>query len=286
MISLPEDLFYPTAAPTTIIIAKAHVPMKATDDVLMGRVWNDGFEKLKNMRVEREGSQLPEALECIKGFLNGEEIKSDIFTTISGNTLLDGSEWSPQQWLPQPEIADKEMQGIQELSVRSIFQAVARIPELADEVLEDFTVTYEDFPELPLGKNKTVSFFFDVKNGQSSGEKNYDEGTCPYISSGDQSNSIVRPVAPIIDEVYETGGITVTAFGQAAIQPWPFMARGNGGSSVRVLIPKYKMSFRELAWFCAQINAQRWRFFYARMSIKSRLQRLCLMKECKKYRKR
>jgi hypothetical protein len=52
------------------------------------------------------------------------------------------------------------------------------------------------------------------------------------------------------------------------------MARGNGGSSVRVLIPKYKMTLNELIWFAAQINIQKWRFFYARMSIKSRLERL------------
>ncbi len=52
------------------------------------------------------------------------------------------------------------------------------------------------------------------------------------------------------------------------------MARGNGGSAVRVLIPKYKMTFSELVWFAAQINMQRWRFFYGRMSIKSRLKLL------------
>ena len=34
------------------------------------------------------------------------------------------------------------------------------------------------------------------------------------------------------------------------------------------------MTLRELLWFAAQINANRWRFFYARMAIKSRLQRL------------
>lgn len=52
------------------------------------------------------------------------------------------------------------------------------------------------------------------------------------------------------------------------------MARGNGGSSVRVLIPRFKMGFSDLVWFASQINAQKWRFFYARMSIKSRLERL------------
>ncbi len=96
----------------------------------------------------------------------------------------------------------------------------------------------------------------------------------PYISSGDQTNSIVRLVDGEESEIYEHGGITITAFGQAYVQPWPFMARGNGGSSVRVLIPKFKMSFNELVWFASQINAQRWRIFYARMAIKSRLEQL------------
>jgi hypothetical protein len=31
------------------------------------------------------------------------------------------------------------------------------------------------------------------------------------------------------------------------------------------------MTLRELVWFAAQINLQRWRFFYARMAIKGRL---------------
>jgi len=47
MISLPDDLFYPTAAPTSILIAKAHIPQDANGSVLMARIWNDGFEKLR-----------------------------------------------------------------------------------------------------------------------------------------------------------------------------------------------------------------------------------------------
>ena len=61
------------------------------------------------------------------------------------------------------------------------------------------------------------------------------------------------------------------------MQPWRFMARGNGGSAVRVLIPKYKMSFSQLVWFAAQINMQRWRFFYGRMAILKRLKKLEIM---------
>ena len=78
------------------------------------------------------------------------------------------------------------------------------------------------------------------------------------------------------DELFQDGGLTVTAFGTAALQPWPFLARGNGGSAVRVLQPRHKMTETDLLWFAAQINLQRWRFFYARMSIKSRLERLVI----------
>ena len=54
------------------------------------------------------------------------------------------------------------------------------------------------------------------------------------------------------------------------------MARGNGGSAVRVLIPRYHMTYSELVWFAAQINMQRWRFFYGRMAILKRLKKLRL----------
>ena len=54
------------------------------------------------------------------------------------------------------------------------------------------------------------------------------------------------------------------------------MARGNGGSAVRVLVPKYAMTYSELVWFAAQINMQRWRFFYGRMAILKRLKQIKL----------
>jgi hypothetical protein len=157
-----------------------------------------------------------------------------------------------------------------------MFRAVAQIPEVADTVLDHFTIIWSNLPPLPLGHHAMVRDFFRVLNGKSAGEKRYPDGGVPYISSGDASNSIVRLVEAEVDEIFAEGGITVTAFGQAALQPWPFVARGNGGSAVRVLIPRYRMTISDLAWFAAQINAQRWRFFYARMAIQSRIERLII----------
>ncbi len=274
VISLPEELFYPTAAPTSIFIAKAHIPQSETDKVFMGRIWNDGFEKLKGKRIECEGSQLTEILTSFEAYKNNQSFSSPLASLINGSQIIDGQEFSPQQWLPQSYITKEELKRQERNLILSLFQAVSTIPELADEVLEDFPSHITGDKNLPYGFLGVLTDFFIIANGKSSGEKNYSEGNCPYISSGDTTNSIIRLVAEDENELFDEGAITITAFGQAYIQPWKFMARGNGGSSVRVLIPRYKMSFNELLWFATQINIQKWRFFYGRMAIKSRLERM------------
>jgi hypothetical protein len=195
-------------------------------------------------------------------------------TIVSGEAVMDGAEWSPEQWLPQPRAKGAHLRAAQETVLRSIYQAVARFPGLADEALEDFGEEWSSAASLPLSKTAPVHAFFAVSGGRSSGEQNYVDGETPYVSSGDASNSIVRLVAPVDAELVGSGGISVTAFGTACVQPWRFLARGNGGSAVRVLTPLYDMSTRELIWFAAQINRQRWRFNYARMAIKGRLAEL------------
>ena len=276
VLSLPEDLFYPTAAPTSIMIAKAHIPMDEDAEVFMSRIWNDGYKKLKGKRVVCEGSQIPEVLECFLAFQGDKEFSSQITTTVSAAKLMYGQEFSPQQWLVQPPVSTDENDVAMKTVLMSIFQTVTTQPELADEVITDFPECWDELPELPYSETKPVDYFFDVNNGKSSGEKSYTVGNCPYISSGDSFNSYIRMVSDEDGEVFPDGAITVTAFGQAYVQPWRFMARGNGGSSVRVLTPRFKMTLNELLWFAAQINLQKWRFFYGRMAIKARLSKLTI----------
>ncbi len=273
IISLPEDLFYPTAAPTSIIIAKAHVPQNPKTRIFMARISNDGFEKLKNRRVEREGSEIDTTLMLFESFQKNIPMTSKISTVLSASQLVAGDEWSPQKWLPYYFDSDTVCQHQQQAS-RSIFQSLAQHPELSKVVLDDFPNTFGELPSLEYNTTNTLDHFFNVSNGKSIGEKNYNEGDTPYISSGDTYNSIIRLVESYNHELFEGGGITITAFGTAAIQPWPFIARGNGGSAVRVLVPKFKMTFKELLWFVSQINMQKWRFFYARMAIKTRIRKL------------
>lgn len=274
MINLPDDLFYPTAAPSSLLMARAHVPQNSASSVMLARISNDGFEKTKGRRVERSGSQLEEIKTAYRALQKGQPIESELATVVRGAAVKNGAEWSAQQHLPQPILGAAELEAEQSAVVKSIYQAVAQLPELADIATENFGANWTQQAALPLNFTARVDEFFTVGNGRSAGEKNYLDGALPYISSGDSFNSIVRLVDGDRSQIIDDAAITVTAFGRACVQPWPFLARGNGGSAVRVLRPKFALSVRELVWFAAQINAQKWRFFYARMAIKSRLERL------------
>ena len=177
--------------------------------------------------------------------------------------------------MPQPVFPEEEQISYREEIVKSILQTTVCVNDIAEEVIPVFPA-WNDLPVMPYGETDCIERFFSVQGGKSKGESNYNAGSCPYISSGDPQNSVIRLVADTEDEVFADGAITVTCFGRACVQPWRFMARGNGGSAVRVLIPKYRMSFSELVWFAAQINMQRWRFFYGRMAIMKRLRQIRL----------
>lgn len=277
IVSLPDDVFYPTAAPASILLARAHQPQRADDLVYLARVSNDGYEKRKGKRVERAGSELAAIAAGFAAVQAGTCVADTRSVSIPASKLVAGAEWSPQQWLPQPPAAAEDVARARDTLAGSILRTAATYPEVAASVLADFGASWRALPALPYGREpRPVQELFTVVNGRSSGERNHLDGDVAYISSGDQANSVTRLVTPVRGEVFESGGITVTAFGQAYLQPWPFMARGNGGSSVRVLVPNYAMSVRELLWFAAQVNIQRWRFFYARMAIKSRISRLLL----------
>lgn len=275
MISLPNDLFYPTAVDTTIMIAAPRA-QRASDDVFMAKIWNDGYRKLKGKRVEAPGSQLDEVLQEFRKFRQGLPVSSDLVTVIkAADIMAEGAEFCPEEYLPQPVFPQQEQLRYQEEITKSLLTTAICLEDIAGEVLVDFPV-WKKLPPMPYGKTESIETFFDVTIGKSRGESSYNSGSCPYISSGDPQNSVVRLVNDVAGEVFPNGAITVTCFGKAYVQPWRFMARGNGGSSVRVLTPRYSMTFSELAWFAAQINMQRWRFFYGRMAILKRLKKIRL----------
>ena len=274
VLTLPLELFYPTSVPTVVLVVRAHAPQRA-EGTLVARIENDGFEISKKRRTPIEGSQL----EQIVGIMTMYRAKAvdrwlipEVATNVPRVRLEDGDEVCAEKWLPSGEFGMLEYDKYRIDALRQLSLAIANYPDIADELLDEPEAALADGPEdgKPEGR-AALSEWFNIENAASTGSKNYPPGAIPYVSSGDSYNGIVTFVEPPDSEMYREPLLTVSAFGQTSIQPWRFCARGNGGSAVRVLRPRFSLTVAELFWFVGQINSQKWRFHYGRMASRNRL---------------
>lgn len=273
--SLPVDLFYPTAAPSVIILIKAHLPKKTTK-VMLSIIRNDGFTVSKKRRIACEGSELDKVGSIFKSHLHGQNAKTEAGFTgfVDNKKLLDGDEICAERWLESEPFTLENYKYQRSEIFRQMALAVANYTDAADILIPRFNLQLSEF-DVGDQDSKTLIDWLHITNGKSGlGVSKYQGGEVPYISSADPNNSIVGMVQPPEDEIYDTPCVTMTAFGQAAVQPWKFCARGNGGSAVRVLKPAQKMTLAQMLWVTGQLNSQRWRFHYGRMATKGRLETL------------
>lgn len=276
VISLPAELFYPTNSPTVILVVKACAP-DLERGTLLAQVINDGYKISKKRRLSIQGSQLPQVLKLFGRYLDGEDIETfpNFATVIGRERISSGEEICAEQWLPSATFGLADFEERRQDLMRQMSLAVANYPDATDELITGYEnlLAQGEIKGRPTQRVR-LSEWFNIRGGKSRGASNYPGGSVPYISSGDTYNGIVELVGVPENEIYETPHITISAFGQAYIQPWRFCARGNGGSAVRVLKPRYSMTLAELIWIVGQINAQRWRFHYGRMAALGRLKRL------------
>lgn len=129
-----------------------------------------------------------------------------------------------------------------------------------------------------IGKTMQINDVFFIENAKSKAFDKYEKGDIPFVTNGDYDNSIKGYVKPFKgDKIFYHNSICVSSFCQAIIHSPPFIARGNGGSGLVVLIPKTEMSEEELYFYAAQINRYQWKFSYSRMVIEPRIKNLELV---------
>lgn len=274
VLTLPLELFYPTSSPTVVLVVKAHSPER-NRGTFVARIENDGFTISKKRRIPVAGSQIESVVDLFKEY-QGRGLAAtvpNLATVVEREAVLNGDEVCAERWLPSAPFGQREYNHHRVETFRQLALAIAHYTEVTDELHGDFEgalAAGRSAAERPQCRS-TLGEWFTIANGRSGSRKSYAPGRVPYVSSGDSYNGIVAFVEAPTDEVYDTACVTVSAFGQACVQPWRFCARGNGGSAVRVLRPKFEMTLAELIWIVGQINAQRWRFHYGRMAIKARL---------------
>lgn len=116
---------------------------------------------------------------------------------------------------------------------------------------------------------------FKIENAKSGSFSNYGDGNVVFITNGDYEASILGYVTPLdSDKVFNEKAICLSSFGEATIPPIPFVARGNGGSGLLVLIPLKNMNDEELYSYASQLNLLKWKFNFSRMAIEKRIENL------------
>lgn len=82
-----------------------------------------------------------------------------------------------------------------------------------------------------------IKDLFTVKRPAPRSQADYDEGTVPFVASGNYNNGVLKYLQPHQDEILEQGRcITVSPVdGSAFYQEIPFLGRGGAGSSIILL---------------------------------------------------
>lgn len=125
---------------------------------------------------------------------------------------------------------------------------------------------------------------FDIETAKSDAFEKYSSGEVAFITNGDIESSFLGYVEPFDkDKVFYKNGICLTSFGEALIHKPPFLPRGNGGSGLLILLPKYEMSEEELYSYASQLNLQKWRFSFSRMVILRRIENIFLKRYVPKF---
>jgi hypothetical protein len=123
-----------------------------------------------------------------------------------------------------------------------------------------------------------VRDLFAAETARSAPFSDHDSGEIPFVTNGYRDNGTIGYVSPLPgDRVFSEPAICVSAFCEATVPTNPFIARGNGGSGLTVLVPKKPMDYTELWAFAGYLSSRHgWKFSFGRMATRPRLEVLDL----------
>jgi len=224
-----------------------------------------GFRLRKNVRAEREGSQIPDILRAyrrakmIPGLCATEEVVA-------------GAEWSPGAYIPAKPLTQNEILEEAQALVRSKTSLIVKYApqfQALRNALSAGRIAPRDFREYINGRASvggqpgSIGHSFEIYYGQKELEKKdaLGSGEVPVISSSGAENGCYGffafdwVIAPPMVTAPRTGSI-----GHAHVQEWPCGVT----SDCLVLIPRSGVGLELLYVAAAVIRSERWRFDYSR----------------------
>jgi hypothetical protein len=292
VMSFPEELFYPVANQTVGVIIRKGVPHPRTQNVLWGRIVNDGFRKSKGRRLPTPAGA-PNDLERIAPILRG--------------FLIDPAQ--PVQGVPEfvravpIDFADPALELVPEAYVESRLPDAATLTVRLDAQVRENVASLVDIdlshgadgrctiidaalaaaPQTPAAppagaphewKTFPLDALFELRPGDYHSLQPKDPGPIPVASCGDFGNGVVGTYDIPPKHVYRDA-LTIAFNGKpltTKLHPYEFAAKDD----VAVAVPKQPLSPEVLVFIQAALNSERWRFSYYRKCFRAKLGRTLL----------
>lgn len=123
VVASPIDIFYPVATETVNIFVRKGVPHDEEQDVLWGRITNDGFVKRKGFRVERPGVDYRTALRPLAKALQGWVVRGQAPVPVPG--VIEMAPISYPELIPQAHLGVGQLAEVEfGQEVRTIYKSV------------------------------------------------------------------------------------------------------------------------------------------------------------------
>jgi len=278
--TLPPDLFAPYASyNTAIMMLQKSVPHESKK-VFFGRITNDGYKTKKKSRIEQDGGQLGELLECF--FSKKEKDK------FCGHRVLDDNapEWVPEAFLDSGEMINHKFVKDFEIFVRKhaafYISNAWRLSDSKAQSKSPTTITFDIFSgssricidDISVGEFR-VKDYFDVSLGGKEEMEDLTDGGIPFVSTSEFMNGVTS--WKNTNTVYDPPCITVATDGSTCssfVQEFCFYAF----YKVAIIKPKDDMyvPIDALYFISYMFTREKWKYVYARKFGKNRIENTIL----------
>jgi len=270
VIQLPLMLFYPNAnVGTYAVVIKAHRPHQLTDDIVWAAL-DDGIVRSKLEKPATKAGNLQQVRDAVRNFVTSGSVTRSVSEKIECQPMdlkptSDRDKASAESSFHErianlaPEHYIGRERSDSEINLHEILQSATNGSEITKQrenpqsqairlqntkpvLLKDIIATYEKGAS---GRNKTLN-----------------PGNVPLISCAETQNGISAFVDA--SKTYPKGSVTISSNGgccYAAYHDYEFAA--NPDVWVITFKPPYNQEPLSI-FMCAAINAEKWRFDYAR----------------------
>ncbi len=289
VISLPEELFYPIANQTVVVIVKKGIPHPKDQPVLWGRIVNDGFRKSKGKRLPlltRTPNDLDKIKPILRGFLIDDSQKVESLPEFVRVAPIDFSdpilELVPEAYLeskvPNAVTLDERLDAQVREDIASLVDVDLRYangrPTIIDAANGTRVSRSAAGATFPMFRAFTLDSLFALHPGDYHNLGDLDTGNTPIVTCADAGNGITGTYSIPDDKKY-ADALTIAFNGwplTTKMHPYEFGAKDD----VAVAIPKKQLSPESLIFIQASLNAERWRFSYYRKCFRAKLGRLLI----------